>query len=58
MNRSIERLKHQMEFRMQTASARETGYRELWALTEIVSSTIKTDFTMEQRQLALSRLEE
>jgi len=43
---------------MQTASARETGYRELWALTEIVSSTIKTDFTMEQRQLALSRLEE
>src|SRR5437016_8235555 len=54
MNRSIERLKHELEFRQQTALARDAGYRRLWALMEIVSPNVKTDLTTEQRdRLAL-----
>jgi hypothetical protein len=51
MNRSIERLKHQLEFRKQTALARDAGYRRLWALMEIVSPTVEDndDLTKERR---------
>lgn len=49
INRSIERLKHQLEFRRQLGSARDASYRSLWALTWIVSPTDQRELKEERR---------
>ena len=55
LNRSIELFKSQLEFRKQTAVAREAAYRRLWALTQIFSPSIRTDLPTEHRdEVALS----
>jgi len=49
LNRSIEKYKSQLEFRKQTATAREAAYRRLWALTQMFSPSLRADLSQERR---------